>query len=624
MPSMRKSSARQHQVRSSPLTVSQILAWADAHYRRTGRWPTNTSGQVIGAPGETWDAIRGALGRGNRGLPGGSSVAKVLSEHRGLPYDVRFVRGRRLTVQRILQWARAHRRQTGLWPSTHSGPVHGVHGETWGGIQSALHSGMRGLKGGSSLAKLLNKHRRPGPRQFRPSLTHAQILRWADAHHRRTGRWPMSTSGAITGAAGETWQAVNAALRYGGRGLTGGVSLSRLLAIKRGARYTWPKRTPLSIRRVLMWAEAHRRETGDWPSKESGPIPGSRHETWSRINSAFARGGRDLPARMTLAKILARYRGKRNKKDLPKLTHARILSWADAYYRRHRKWPNAKSGPIREAPGEKWSAVCNAMHVGLRGLPQRKSLSALLTERRGARIHQHEPRLTEAKILQWARAHHERTGEWPKSVRGALPDAHGESWREIDVSLKRGLRGLPGGKSLGLLMLKHFGVRWVGALPKLSVRQIRSWARSYCRRTGFRPTQQAGPVAEAPGETWAGINYSLVKGRRDLPKGFTLSRLLSDMRPATWGERSKPALRLDRIVLWARAHARRTGEWPTRYSGRVDDAPGEVWFAIDNALAKGSRSVPRIGSLQKLLGIQTLPKRVELLAGRRKLPSSKW
>jgi hypothetical protein len=36
------------------LTVAQILARADRHRRRTGRWPGRDSGRVAGAAGETW------------------------------------------------------------------------------------------------------------------------------------------------------------------------------------------------------------------------------------------------------------------------------------------------------------------------------------------------------------------------------------------------------------------------------------------------------------------------------------------------------------------------------------------------------------------------------------------
>ncbi len=62
------------------------------------------------------------------------------------------------------------------------------------------------------------------------ALTVKQILNWADAHHRRTGRWPLHRSGAIPEAPRENWAIIEAALRLGLRGLPGGDSLPRLLA----------------------------------------------------------------------------------------------------------------------------------------------------------------------------------------------------------------------------------------------------------------------------------------------------------------------------------------------------------------------------------------------------------
>ena len=50
-------------------------------------------------------------------------------------------------------------------------------------------------------------------------LTTSKILSWADAHHRRTRKWPRATSGKVRAATGETWSAINAALRTGSRGL---------------------------------------------------------------------------------------------------------------------------------------------------------------------------------------------------------------------------------------------------------------------------------------------------------------------------------------------------------------------------------------------------------------------
>jgi hypothetical protein len=141
------------------LTVAQILAWADAHHQRRGRWPTQHSGPVTGASGQTWKRLDAALRSGSRGLPGGDSLARLLARERG-------ARNRAsapaLTVRKVLAWADAHCRRTGRWPTACSGPVLGAAGETWGGIDQALTRGLRGLPGGDSLARLLNRHRREG------------------------------------------------------------------------------------------------------------------------------------------------------------------------------------------------------------------------------------------------------------------------------------------------------------------------------------------------------------------------------------------------------------------------------------------------------------------------------
>lgn len=60
------------------LTAEQILAWADAHRARTGRWPTAASGAVLEAPGEHWGTLDGALHDGCRGLPRGDSLSRLL------------------------------------------------------------------------------------------------------------------------------------------------------------------------------------------------------------------------------------------------------------------------------------------------------------------------------------------------------------------------------------------------------------------------------------------------------------------------------------------------------------------------------------------------------------------
>jgi hypothetical protein len=69
-------------VRNQPhLTIQQILHWADEHFQRLAKWPGH-SGPVLTAPGQTWSAIDQDLRLGLRGLAGGTTLYRLLVEHR--------------------------------------------------------------------------------------------------------------------------------------------------------------------------------------------------------------------------------------------------------------------------------------------------------------------------------------------------------------------------------------------------------------------------------------------------------------------------------------------------------------------------------------------------------------
>jgi hypothetical protein len=220
------------------LSLSQILAWADVHYQRTGRWPQVYSGPVReGLLGERWRNIDNALRYGLRGLPGGSSLAQLLTHARGFRNTQELPP---LSPEHILAWAQAHYQRTGAWPNKNSGPVLGEPGEVWGNVDAALRLRQRGLPGNSSVAQLLAQALGIRTRANIPSLSVTAILDWVDAHYRRTGRWPRPRCGAILEAPGETWIAIDQALQKGHRGLPGGSSLAQLLVAHRALRQRTP------------------------------------------------------------------------------------------------------------------------------------------------------------------------------------------------------------------------------------------------------------------------------------------------------------------------------------------------------------------------------------------------
>jgi hypothetical protein len=146
--------------RSGPrprLSVTRVLKWADEYRRRAGRWPHHKSGRIRGEPGENWNAVDAALTNGNRGLDGGSSLAKLLADRRGKRNHLNLPR---LSIGQILAWADAHRKRSGEWPMDTSGPVHGARSEKWSAISRALYKGNRGLRTDRvTLAQLLAKRR---------------------------------------------------------------------------------------------------------------------------------------------------------------------------------------------------------------------------------------------------------------------------------------------------------------------------------------------------------------------------------------------------------------------------------------------------------------------------------
>jgi hypothetical protein len=509
-----------------PLALRDILIWASAHREATGQWPTQTSGPVLGVRFETWANVDNALRQGLRGLPGGSSLARLLTEHKGARniHDLPT-----LTPEQILHWADEHRQRTGAWPTAQSGIIPQAGGEKWQAIDAALRLGTRGFPGGSSLPRFLAQQRGHRNRKQLPPLTAEQILAWAEAHCQRTGTWPKSHSGAIADTPGETWLAADMALRKGQRGLPGGSSLARLLAEQRSVRNrrTLPE---LSVEAILTWADAWHQRSGAWPHIESGPIPEAPGETWNAVNHALKSGSRGLPGGFSLAELLAQQRGVRNAVNLPRLRRQRILAWADAHQRRTGQWPTRDAGPVPEAPGEDWHAVDAALRKGSRGLRGGSSLARLLAQHRQRRNPKGLPPLSKKKILAWAEAHRERTGKWPNVNSGEVPEAPAERWDLIDHALRQGHRGLAAGSSLLQLLVRKRAVRNPLNLPLLTEAQILGWADAHQERTGSWPQYNSGAIAAAPGETWCRVDWALRYGKRGLAGESSLAKLLDAKR----------------------------------------------------------------------------------------------
>lgn len=433
---------------------------------------------------------------------------------------------RPLTIQKIQRWARAEYKRTGRWPIAASGRVRASDEKiTWAAIDSALIRGSRGLQGGSSLFKTLNKIR-PRRRSAKYSrLTIKQILAWADTHYEHYRRWPTSRSGPVRGAHDELWHAVNSALEKGARGLAGGSSLPQVLVTYRSKQ--WKRSGPrLTVTEILDWADRHYKRTGTWPTCKDGRIVGTKDRTWSAIDGVLARdhlGPRGAPS---LARLLTKHRNRRNVRDLPRLTYKQILKWADAHYRRTGEWPKRSSGPLANSPGDNWTTIDSAMRKGNRGLPGGSSIAMLLVKRRRMPNFADQPRLTLKKVLAWADAHYRRTGEWPTAFCGAVRGKRGETWMAINYALRFGRRGLPGGASLAKRLARHRRAPYAAKRSPLAAKQICQWAEDHYWRTGRWPSQISGRVRGGRGVTWRAIDRALRDGTRGMPGNSSLAKFL--------------------------------------------------------------------------------------------------
>jgi len=485
-----------------------------------------------------------------------------------------------------------------------AGRVENAPGKTWLGIDLALRFGYRGLPGGTTVSRLLDKAF--GPSRQNPPLSVAQVVHWAKAHRRRTGNWPRKHAGRLPEAPYVSWIMIDHALRDGKRGLPRCGSLLRFLEQTVGRPLGWPR---LTEERIIKWADAHFRRAGRWPGANSGKVHGEQAETWSAINSALTHGRRGLRPGRGLAKLLQaeRHAVGRALEPVRSFSVKQILAWADAHYRRTGKWPTQRSGRISEPPHFAWSTINGALRDGHCGVRPGSSLPILLRDKRGAPCRE-APRfeITQSQILTWADAHHRQTGQWPVMGSGRVRGHPHLTWFRVNSAMIYGHRGLSAGGSLRRLLYEHRGVRNRIKPPPLSLPQILAWIRAHHRRTRLWPTLNSGPVIDAPGETWSAIDAALTDGLRGLRRRFSVSRLVARLRAASGEERRKGPLKPSDIILWAKAHHWRTGEWPHHFSGRVLDARGETWIEIDDALRRGWRGLPR-SSLEKFLSGRLKP-----------------
>lgn len=324
-------------------TEEKVRGWAEAYFSENGAWPNVNSGQVSESPKHTWKAVSAALWTGAYGLPGGSSLRRFLNsginkddlsieevkkwvsdyikengiaptsncgsiigtketwrtvysaferKNRGIPHSASWTEivGRKwaqISIEKVKKWAQTYFDLNGKWPSSKSGRdgIDDDSGETWMSIISSLRSGCRGVrKKMSCIKELMTDEVPPG----RPGKLSMELIKtWADAFFAKNGYYPLTRSGPVDEAPGETWRNIEAAMRKGNRGLPKG-SLTEFL---RGKKYD------LTIQQIKEWILIYEARFGKFPVvNNSVPLPEMKNDTWIILSRSLIMGNRGLPA----------------------------------------------------------------------------------------------------------------------------------------------------------------------------------------------------------------------------------------------------------------------------------------------------------------------------------------
>lgn len=258
-------------------------------------------------------------------------------------------------------------------------------GGTWWSIHQALTKGLRGLPGGSSLAK--ERDALVGARR-RGRLTRQGIIDAVMAHHRDHGSWPrFTTTGTISGL-GYSWSGVGRALRDGRvASFPKGSSFTKLVMECQGRSAP----APLTIAMVRKAVRAFYEANGTWPSRSAPgevPVIGGK---WMTLGTALSEGLRGLPKQgtdgrpLSLARIVAQLSGVpvRSKPLTVELIQESMVAWR----RKEGQWPSSLTDGVAPKIGVKWRSLNSFLRTGSRGLPSGLSLAKVrgMIEDRGRR-----------------------------------------------------------------------------------------------------------------------------------------------------------------------------------------------------------------------------------------------
>jgi hypothetical protein len=213
-----------------------------------------------------------------------------------------------LTEDQIIEAARKFFGENGRLPTAKEKDknkdkeVPGMLHVTWSGIDRAARKKGRTLF--QILEPLRNEFRIVSARD-KENLTEDQIIEAARKFYKKYHRLPTADkkdkNKEVPGMPDETWPGINAAGRYGGRGLNKGRTLSKILKPLKKELYG------LTEDKIIKMAKEFYKINGRWPTcmdRGKGAVPGMPHTTWQNINRAGHDGKNGLKKGRTLTEIL--------------------------------------------------------------------------------------------------------------------------------------------------------------------------------------------------------------------------------------------------------------------------------------------------------------------------------
>ena len=342
--------------RKPKLDIDLVKESLLAHRQEAGEWLANNK---TGADGKiyvleygpyagqtTVGAIDANLIKGQRGLPDGSSIAKMnaeISEEYDLDYFNHLDQDD-LDIELIRQSLLAHKTETGEWLTCKKKGADGKsyvleHGPyagqvTAGAIDANLSIGQLGLTGGSSIAKMNAEISEAHGLDYfnhldQDDLDIELIKQSLLMHRQETGTWLTNRKkradaqsyilehGPYAGKLKVS--ALDAALSNGARGITGGSSIAKMnaeISESHGLDYfNHLDQDDLDIYLVKQSLLAHRTETGEWLTNKKKGADGKSYVlehgsyagqiTAAAIDANLSYGQRSLPSGSSIAKLNA-------------------------------------------------------------------------------------------------------------------------------------------------------------------------------------------------------------------------------------------------------------------------------------------------------------------------------